>query len=394
MADEIVYRLLQGEGVQITENASTKTVEISVPSLSSKLNVGDVVQATQVQAGIIEIATDTEVRAGTDPDRAVTPAGLAAAAQANAWDATAGRLLRVGAFGIGGVSVDLVAPNLNDERPSGLYYCASPVNGPGGDGWLFHQDQSTTGFAAQTYTNVQGREWFRANNNGTWTAWREIYHTGNFDPATKANTSGTYLGLTVGEAATVGGQTAVMLAPPGQVAMFATQSAPAGWLKANGAAVSRTTYAALFAAISTSWGAGNGSTTFNLPDLRGEFLRALDDGRGVDAGRTLGSPQDSQNLSHGHTASQDGSHSHGGETAGVGDHTHTEANYSLTVGQNTRAPSVFTAATTPNGTSSSNPAGSHQHAIYADGSHQHFIYASGGGESRPRNVALLACIKY
>jgi hypothetical protein len=53
--------------------------------------------------------------------------------------------------------------------------------------------------------------------------------------------------------------------PPGAVMDFATATAPAGWLECDGAAVSRTTYAALFSAISTTWGAGDGSTTFNLP---------------------------------------------------------------------------------------------------------------------------------
>jgi microcystin-dependent protein len=54
---------------------------------------------------------------------------------------------------------------------------------------------------------------------------------------------------------------------------FAMNSAPAGWLAADGTAVSRSTYAALFAAISTTHGVGDGSTTFNLPDLRGIFVR-------------------------------------------------------------------------------------------------------------------------
>ncbi len=83
----------------------------------------------------------------------------------------------------------------------------------------------------------------------------------------------------------------VQVSPPGQVAAFARTNAPNGWLKANGAAVSRTTYSSLFAAIGTTFGAGDGSSTFNLPDLRGEFLRGLDDGRGVDPARTLGSAQ-------------------------------------------------------------------------------------------------------
>ena len=77
----------------------------------------------------------------------------------------------------------------------------------------------------------------------------------------------------------------------GEVAFFARSTPPSGWLKANGAAVSRTTYAALFAAIGTTFGAGDGRTTFNLPDLRGEFLRCLDDGRNIDRGRRLGTAQ-------------------------------------------------------------------------------------------------------
>ncbi|HHL3632610.1 phage tail protein [Neisseria polysaccharea] len=81
------------------------------------------------------------------------------------------------------------------------------------------------------------------------------------------------------------------LIPSGAVMYFARSTAPDGWLKANGAAVSRTAYAALFAAIGTTYGAGDGRTTFNLPDLRGEFVRGWDDGRGIDSRRALGSAQ-------------------------------------------------------------------------------------------------------
>ena len=77
----------------------------------------------------------------------------------------------------------------------------------------------------------------------------------------------------------------------GQVCFFAMDTAPDGFLKANGAAVSRTTFSALFNAIGTTFGAGDGSTTFNLPDMRGEFPRGWNDGRGVDSGRSFGSAQ-------------------------------------------------------------------------------------------------------
>ncbi|MFD2578808.1 tail fiber protein [Novosphingobium colocasiae] len=89
-------------------------------------------------------------------------------------------------------------------------------------------------------------------------------------------------------------------APAGQVAAFAMAVAPAGWLACNGAAVSRETYAALFSAISTEWGGGDGSTTFNLPDLRGEFLRGWDDGRGIDADRDFASFQADELKEHAH----------------------------------------------------------------------------------------------
>lgn len=79
--------------------------------------------------------------------------------------------------------------------------------------------------------------------------------------------------------------------PAGTIMYFARDWAPTGWLKANGAAVSRTTYAGLFAVLGTYYGAGDGSATFNLPDLRGEFIRSYDDGRGVDPGRRNGSWQ-------------------------------------------------------------------------------------------------------
>jgi hypothetical protein len=84
--------------------------------------------------------------------------------------------------------------------------------------------------------------------------------------------------------------------PPGAVMTFAMNAAPAGWLAANGDTVSRTTYAALFSAIGTTFGAGDGSTTFKLPDLRGYFARGVDNGRGVDSGRAFGSNQDATGI--------------------------------------------------------------------------------------------------
>ena len=79
--------------------------------------------------------------------------------------------------------------------------------------------------------------------------------------------------------------------PAGAIGMFAMATPPAGWMKANGMVLPRSVYAQLFAAIGTTYGAGDGASTFALPDLRGEFIRGGDDGRGIDAGRGFGSTQ-------------------------------------------------------------------------------------------------------
>lgn len=194
-------------------------------------------------------------------------------------------------------------------------------------------------------------------------------------------------------------------APPSLIGYFASSKAPTGWLKANGSQVSRTAYAALFASIGTTYGVGDGFNTFNLPDLRGEFLRCWDDARGIDGGRALGSRQDHAFASHTHSASTDeqGNHDHGGRTSGIGDHKHVSP-----WGESTSA------GTPPWGTYGNNnqlganghdydntwgytsPAGGHDHTIPADGKHKHnvTVSATGATETRPRNIALLACIKY
>lgn len=85
--------------------------------------------------------------------------------------------------------------------------------------------------------------------------------------------------------------TLALAAPAGAVMAFARNTPPTGWLACNGQAVSRTTFATLFAAIGTTFGTGDGSTTFNLPEMRGEFVRGWDNGRGIDSGRVFGSTQ-------------------------------------------------------------------------------------------------------
>lgn len=145
--------------------------------------------------------------------------------------------------------------------------------------------------------------------------------------------------------------TAGLFVPAGAVFHFAMTSAPTGYLKCDGTAVSRATYATLFAAISTTFGAGNGSTTFNLPELRGEFIRGYDDGRGADSGRVFGAYQADELKSHNHRPI--------GQSFGFGS------------SGNGNALSTNATDNWPNNTTS-----------------------TGGSETRPRNLALLACIKY
>ena len=90
--------------------------------------------------------------------------------------------------------------------------------------------------------------------------------------------------------------------PSGAVFCIAVASVPSGYLECNGQSVSRTTFSALFAVIGTQYGASN-SSTFKVPDLRGEFIRGFDNGRGVDSGRSVASSQSHQHPQHNHNVS-------------------------------------------------------------------------------------------
>lgn len=181
-------------------------------------------------------------------------------------------------------------------------------------------------------------------NSIIWSLMRVVEAAGvtpaRFDPADQATYSKLLLAIQA------------LGVPTGAVASFARNTAPSGWLECDGSAVNRTTYAALFAAIGTTFGAGDGSTTFGLPDLRGEFARGWDHGRGVDAGRAFGSSQTDDLASHSHYITT------------VND---TEA---TDLGNVSESGGVIDLSTTRISTSS-----------------------VGGSETRPRNVALMFCIK-
>lgn len=116
---------------------------------------------------------------------------------------------------------------------------------------------------------------------------------------------------------------AFRVVPAGAMMPYAAAVAPSGWLLCDGSAVSRTTYADLFAAIGTSFGSGDGSTTFNLPDMRGRVPGGLDNMGGTSANRVTDAQADSVGGSVGaedHTLSEGEmpSHTHDMERRGEG----------------------------------------------------------------------------
>ncbi len=168
--------------------------------------------------------------------------------------------------------------------------------------------------------------------------------------------------------------------PTGAVFCMAVASAPSGYLECNGAAVSRTTYSVLFGVIGTQYGTGNGSSTFNLPDLRGEFVRGFDNGKGTDSGRSIGSSQSDQNKQHNHTATSTSSVTDSG-------HNHTIGNYGGSFGGGSGA-TVF--RSDASGTNSSIIQNATTGITVATTT---TIANDGGNESRPRNVAMMYVIK-
>ena len=110
--------------------------------------------------------------------------------------------------------------------------------------------------------------------------------------------------LTVTGTITTGGVSTV---PSGALMDFAGSAAPTGWLLCDGSAVSRTTYAGLFSAIGTTWGTGDGSTTFNVPDFRGRTSIGSGTGSGLSP-RTLAATGGEE--THALTASEGASHTH------------------------------------------------------------------------------------
>jgi len=167
--------------------------------------------------------------------------------------------------------------------------------------------------------------------------------------------------------------------PVGAIVPMGMGAVPAGYLEADGAAVSRTTYADLFSVYGTAYGAGDGSTTFNLPDLRGYALRGWDHGAGVDpdassrtdrgdgtTGDNVGTKQADRYKSHNHTMGSAGNHRHLIKGTGADD----------------------------SGGVGALPGAYFDESAYSEyaGSHAHTINNAGGSETRMKNINVMFCI--
>ena len=170
--------------------------------------------------------------------------------------------------------------------------------------------------------------------------------------------------------------------PVGTILAHASNTPPSGFLECNGSNISRSTYATLFSTISTTFGVGDGSSTFALPDLRGQFIRGWANTGSTDASRVFGSTQTDQNKNHTHTTDSTSL------TGGI-------RKISEGFGAGGSATGVFTKTADGNntitGSSSTSPVG----GVDFDGTHTHTISSSGGGtEARPTNLALMYIIKF
>ncbi len=165
--------------------------------------------------------------------------------------------------------------------------------------------------------------------------------------------------------------------PIGTIIMVAHSTPDTGYLECDGSAISRTTYAALFAKIGTTYGVGDTTTTFNIPDCRGEFIRGWDNSRGIDTGRVLGSNQSDDIKSHNHASGTLA-------TASAGSHTH---NIKEEGSAATGSIQGVSDSTHSNATIATEPAGAHTHTLSGS------TASTGSSETRPRNISFMFQIR-
>ena len=185
--------------------------------------------------------------------------------------------------------------------------------------------------------------------------------------------------------------------PVGTVLMWAgaSDAVPSGYLLCDGAAVSRTEYAALFSALGTAFGVGDGSTTFSLPDLRARFVFGANNTytRGETGGEVNHTLTASEMPVHSHSCSDGGSHTHTMESGG--EHTHSSGasgTISVSKGDGTSG----TSTVGKGGTADTGSAGLHTHELGTASDHTHSIGNVGGGNAHnnmPPYIALAYIIR-
>ena len=176
--------------------------------------------------------------------------------------------------------------------------------------------------------------------------------------------------------------------PPGMVAAFALTACPAGWVNGDGSAVSRGgIYADLFSAMGTIHGTGDGSTTFNLPNYQGRFLRGWANGSSLDPDRASRTAM----ATGGATGDNVGSV----QTAAYASHIHAQAPHTHSVGNG-----LFNQLHGPDGTATGGAVRGIYGSSIASGipvsamaTTPPDMAASGGSETRPVNAYVLYCVK-
>lgn len=316
---------------------------------------------------------------------------------------------------------------LNDYNPATGLFDYDPLTDP-----ILPKDEKDLGIGNGISTPVEGQTWYNTTNNaphvlrdisGTKT-WESIITETSLNNNAVLKTGDTMTGdlvLAAGSPAT--GQsattkdyvdTAVSSGEiPGTVKMFAGDEADivTGWVLCNGTAISRTTFSALFAIINTKYGIGDGSTTFNVPDMRGRFaVGFVDTATGNDrvvAATPLGKTGGLENVaitivqlpahnhaitvnssSHNHSASTAaaGSHAHAGSTASaVGDHQHPGSWSNAEAGGGDKEIQSW------NGNTNwyTGPAGAHSHnlSITNQAAHSHTVTVNSGSHNHTGSSA-------
>lgn len=191
------------------------------------------------------------------------------------------------------------------------------------------------------------------------------------------------------------------LVPPGSLLMFAGGTAPDGYLFCDGSAVSRTDYSVLFAAIGTTYGVGDGATTFNVPDLRGRGPLGAGTGAGLTA-RTLGASGGAETVTldgtmipghtHTGTTASDGSHTHGVTDPG---HVHSQTTINDDYNNSGANPPGFTGDSAGSVTWNNINSSTTGITVNSGGSHTHsFTTGSTGGGAAHANMAPFIAVNF